>query len=138
LQVQEAVARYLEQQRSRVRDRLVAARKERGAWDGQGSGPLPYGYCRVWDSEEHGRRGRIAVDEAAALVVRRIFALRGEGMSVRAMVQHLLTMGIRTSRGSTFGASGVQQILAHEELYRTGVRHYAGVEAMVQWPIILA
>lgn len=83
-------------------------------------GRLPFGYCMV--------EYTIVVEPAAAQIVRRIFELRNEGSSLRAIAKTLNQEQIPTpQRGTTWGPSSVREILGNEDYYR-------GNEG---WPLLL-
>lgn len=135
--VQEAINQFLKRQHAEEQARLLDGRKRRGVQDGQGSGPLPLGYMRVWDRAGAGRLGRIIVVAWQAGIVRRIYELRDIGLTVRQIADKLDEEGHRTARGKKLPLATILLCLRHEELYRTGLRHYAGAEARQRWPIIL-
>lgn len=133
--IREAIARDRAEQKRIIQEKLRAGRAQRASLDGQGSGPLPFGYVRVWDNGAP--TGRIGIDEEAAAVVRRIFTLRDEGFGVDGIAAVVGREGFRTSSGKYLTPPGVAQILRHEELYRTGLRRWGEETAALRWPIIL-
>ena len=82
-------------------------------------------------------RGDIVIDESTARIVRRIFALHRAGRSTEDIALHLAEVGTRTLRGGAWSESSVRAILAHEQLYRTGIRIWGGIRASELWPTIL-
>ena len=120
-----------------------AGRRRRASKDGQGSGPLPYGYVRAkasmrtYEGDLLFERGDIVIDESTARIVRRIFALHRAGRSTEDIALHLAEVGTRTLRGGVWSESSVRVILAHEQLYRTGIRIWGGIRASELWPTIL-
>jgi hypothetical protein len=71
----------------------------------------------------------IVVEPAAAQIVQRIFELRNEGSSLRAIAKTLNQEQIPTpQRGTTWGPSSVREILGNEDYYR-------GNEG---WPLLLS
>jgi Recombinase len=132
------------QAKQRAGDALrQAGRRRRAHQDGQGSGPLPYGYMRAkgsirtYEGDVLAERGDLVIDEAAARIVRRMFALHRAGFSPEDIAMQLTVVGTRTRRGGLWGESSVRAVLAHEELYSTGRRMWAGICASELWPIIL-
>jgi len=109
-------------ERDLIAERTRAALAEHGRRDGERGGRLPYGYVRS-------ERG-IAVDRHAASVVRKIFALRASGLSLRAIADQLDGPG---PRGGAWRHTGVSEILTNESAYRGGSRG----ESARRWPAIL-
>jgi hypothetical protein len=114
---------------------------------GRSGALLPYGYtAAAEDVLRRGpdgeavivvRRGDVVVDPEAACVVRRIFALRRRGLSAGDIAFELALAHTRTTNGGVFFFVGVQQILRHEHLYRTGTSIWGGITAQQRWPTIL-
>jgi hypothetical protein len=92
---------------------------------------------RTYEGDLLAERGDIVVDEAAARIVRRMFALHRAGHSAEDIAMQLAVVGTRTRRGGPWSESSVRAILAHERLYRTGVRVWGGIQAGELWPAIL-
>src|SRR5215469_2777095 len=92
-EVAKRVREALDRDKQETQARLLAGRMLRASVDGQGSGPLPYGYRRVWD-QESGRYGRIVIDDHQARVVRRIFECRDLGMNLLDIALYLESKGI--------------------------------------------
>lgn len=65
---------------------------------------------------------KLAVDEQEAAIVRRIFTEYDSGKSYKAIIDGLNADGIKTKRGSTFGANSLHDLL-HNEKY-TGTLVY--------------
>jgi hypothetical protein len=144
----EAEVRAQLEQEAKVKQRDAnanrqAGRRRRASEDGQGSGPLPYGYVRAkasmrtYEGDILAERGDIVIDETAARIVRRMFALQRAGHTAAEIAKQLTVVGTRTRRGGLWGESSVRAVLAHEELYRSGVRVWAGIRASELWPIIV-
>jgi len=94
--------------RARTRDALAVLRKR-----GVHLGGEALGWRRTDATDEAGHRVVAEVqDEAAA--VRRILALRGEGLTLRAIAQTLTDEGFQTKRGGAWFASTVRAVLARE------------------------
>lgn len=74
-------------------------------------GPPPLGY-RVEDQ-------KLAIDPDEAEIVRRIFAMYMDGKSYRQIVQLMNSQGIRTRRGSDFGANSIHDILKNKKYIGT-------------------
>ena len=115
-----------EQERETITDRMHGGRREKASKGGFAGGEAPYGYRKDKD-------GGLVIDEEQAAVVRRIFAMRAEGMILSAIADKLNAEGIPTKRGKRWWASQVGYVLenrkyqgAVEYLFRRG-----GVEAHV-------
>lgn len=117
-------------ERRRIAERFYLARRHRGAKDGRGSGCVPWGYVQELD-------GTIVVDDAAAAMIRQLFAWRSRGLSYRATAEALNAAGSHTPHGGRWSPSSIQGIERHRALYETGVREWDGVTAAERWPIIL-
>ena len=63
--------------------------------------------------------GRLAICEAEAKIVRRIFEEYGSGKSYREIVAGLNADGIKTKRGSAFGANSLHDLLKNEKYIGT-------------------
>jgi DNA invertase Pin-like site-specific DNA recombinase len=109
-----------------TRGRIHKAR--RGGYAG---GQPPYGY-----RAERGSKV-LVVHEEEARVVRRIFTLRGRGLSPYRIADILNREGRPTRRGGSWTARLVYNILGRRALYEGRSYRYAGVEAASQIPAIL-
>jgi site-specific DNA recombinase len=68
-----------------------------------------FGYC-------HDQKGRLVVDAAQAEIVRLIYSLRLQGLSLRQIAKELALKGIRSPRGSQrWGPETLNKILANEK-----------------------
>lgn len=112
-------------ERDSIVARTAAGRNERGKRDGEKGGRVPYGYIRTVE-------GAIQVDENAAMIVRKIFALHQDGKSLRQIAAML--EDVPTSRGGKhWYASSVSEVLKNESDYRGGLRG----DSILCWPSIL-
>jgi site-specific DNA recombinase len=109
-------------ERDTIVERTTDGRNKRGKIDGEKGGRLPFGYTRL--------PAEIVIDEHAAAIVRRIFALRSQGLTLVKIAEQLDTP---SPRGATWWASGVREILLNEAAYRGGARG----DSAVCWPAIL-
>ena len=124
-----AAAEALRREREQTQARLQQARADRGAADGRGSGPLPYGY-------RHGPWDGIEIDPAAAETVRLVLTWYWQGKGPCWIADELNHQHRYTSRGTTWRPSSIEQIIQHERLYTYGERVWNGVVAVARWPII--
>jgi DNA invertase Pin-like site-specific DNA recombinase len=92
------------QEREAIIERTLAGKKEKARRGGFAGGPAPLGYRR--DKE-----GGLEVDPKEAEVVRRIYAMRRQGMSYRAIADALNAGGIPTKRGGRWHPATVAYIL---------------------------
>ncbi len=112
-------------ERDTIVERTTAGRNQRGNQDGEKGGRLPYGYIRTPTG--------VQVEEQAAAVVRRIFAARAGGATLREIAHQLNERQPVSPRGGQWYASGVRDVLSNERAYHGATR---GASA-VQWPAIL-
>ena len=68
-----------------------------------------FGYARV-----PGRPGELVIDEAQAAIVRRIFRMRLDGVTVRQMCNTLVLEGVSLPRSGGITSAGLRQILRNE------------------------
>lgn len=85
---------YIRDVSNRIKSVIVAKAKE----GHKICGATPYGYCR-----NPNERGKLIVDEDAAVTVKRIFALRATGMGYTAIAGVLNNDGILSPRAHYFG-----------------------------------
>jgi site-specific DNA recombinase len=109
-------------ERDTIVERTTAGRDQRGKVDGEKGGRLPFGYKRT--SVE------IVVDEDAAALVQRIFAMRAAGATLQAIAAAMPGL---SPRGGRWYPSGVSDILKNETAYRGGTRG----DSAVCWPALL-
>lgn len=115
----------------RIRDK-IAASKAKGMWMG---GPLPLGYDV--------RNRLLVVNEAEAVVVRRIFADFARDRSTTHMVRSYAAEGIRTKTGRTFCKQSIYKLLDNRmylgEIVHKG-RYYPGqhppILTTAQWQAV--
>jgi len=120
------LAGMAEQERQAITERTFAGRREKAGEGGFAGGATPYGYRRD-------RGGGLAIDEAEALVVKRVFTLRGEGLSYEAIAATLNGQAIMTRRGKAWRGSGIAYILDNPK-YRGAVEYlfrWGGADAHV-------
>ena len=120
------MAQLAEYERDLIADRVRAALAEHSRRDGESGGRLPYGYLRV-------ESGGLRVDPQQARIVRRIFTLRAEGLTLRAIAARLNQRHYASPQGAHWHHSSVAAVLANEMYYRGMLR---GASA-VCWPVIL-
>ena len=121
------IAAIAEFERDTIVDRTTAGRNARGKQDGERGGRVPDGYQRVPGD------GVIVVPDRAD-VVRQIYDLRDQGLTLQGIADNLNADGYRTARGHIWHASSVREILLNESAYRGGKRG----QSAVRWtPILL-
>ncbi len=114
--------------RDNIVKRTTDGRDARGRKDGEKGGNVPLGYVREAES------GALVVNTASAALVRRIFLLRSQPVSLGDIAAVLNTEGVPTPRaGRHWYPSTVREVLTHEDAYRGGKR--GASEA--RWPQIL-
>lgn len=101
---------------------------------GRGAGRVPFGYLLDATSTKDDGGPGVVVDPERAEVVRRIFAWRRRGLSLRAIAEKLRQEGYLPPRGAIWHHTAVVSILANRDAYRGGTR---GTSQEVRWPRIL-
>lgn len=114
-------------ERDTIVERTSAGRDARGKVDGERGGRIPMGYRRA-------SADGVEVDPERAALVRSIFDMKRQGLTLRAIAAELNTDGHTTPRGKAWHASSVREVLLNEADYRGGTRGASNV----RWPIILA
>ena len=114
------MAGIAELERDTISARTTAALEARGRSVGIKGGQPPYGYR--YDGKV------VLVVESQKAIVRRVFALRKAGLTLRAIADT-----IETETGVHIGFNTVKVILDREDVYRGGVRG----ESENTWPVIL-
>jgi DNA invertase Pin-like site-specific DNA recombinase len=97
------------------REKAAAGRRRAAEAGAHAAGRVPYGYRRT-------ERGALQPDPDQAQVVRRIFRLRDDGASLRAIAQALTDDGVPAPSGGPWQASTVRYLLHNETYY--GYRTY--------------
>lgn len=118
-----------------VAERLLRGR-EAGARAGKHqSGPAPYGYIRDYtDRNSQGVRLQIHPEEAN--VVRTIFKEYLRRRSMKKLIEHLDSQGLRTRRKKRWSRAGVSWILKNETYL--GRVHFGSIRAKGQHPPIIS
>lgn len=119
-------AALAQMERDTIAGRTKSALAVKQTRDGEVGGKLPYGYLRTEDK-------RIIVDDVTAGHARRIFALRRQRFTMRAIAAQMNAENIPSPNGATWWASSVREVLRNEAAYKGGKR--GGSE--VRWPRIL-
>lgn len=104
------------QERQAITQRTLAGKREKAKRGGFAGGPAPYGYRRDRD-------GGLEVDPDEAQTIRRIYTMRQQGMSYRAIADVLNGEGIPTKRGGRWYAGTVRYILDNPK-YRGAIEYY--------------
>lgn len=112
-------------ERDLTSERTMAALAEHSRRDGESGGRLPYGYVR----EEK----LLRVDRDQARIIRRIFELRRDNITLRAIATQLNKRKYASPQGRQWHHSSVAAVLANADYYRGGQR---GASTFT-WPVIL-
>nr|WP_262385080.1 recombinase family protein [Priestia megaterium] len=62
--------------------------------------------------------GRLVINEDEVPVVKKVFELREQGLSMAKIATRLNDLGFTTRKGLKFYSQTVQRIIKHEKLYR--------------------
>lgn len=106
-----------EMERKNITQRTLSGRMQKAGKGGYAGGRPPYGYY-VSD-------GMLKVDQEAAECVRKVFALRATGMTLKEIAKKMNDEGYRTQKGNLFGITNIQNVLKNERLYK-GKLNYGG------------
>lgn len=104
-----------ENERFVIRDRTAGGRMQKATEGGYAGGAAPYGYSRDKD-------GGLVVVEAEAAIVRRIFAEKASGLTLRAICERLDAEGIRPRRGARWHPGRISYMLDNPK-YRGAVEY---------------
>jgi site-specific DNA recombinase len=120
------LAGMAEQERQTITERTFLGRREKATRGGFAGGAAPLGYRR--DKE-----GGLVTDEESADIVRRIFAAKAEGATLKAIADDLNVDGVPTKRGGRWWPGTVRYVLDNPK-YRGQVEYlfrYGGAETHV-------
>lgn len=112
-----------------IQMRTQMGRKAKASKGGYAGGKPPIGYKVV--------NGELVIDEEGAKIVRLVFALRKQGMTLMGIADKLNNDGYKTKSGGIFHHSAVQTILGNEQTYRGVYKYGDGNEIENQHEAIL-
>ena len=104
-----------EQERKNIKIRTSAGRGTKASIGGYAGGRVPYGYTNV--------KSELWIEPAEAEIVRLIFDLRKQGMSMEKIANELNTRGCETKNGGSWYGSTIKAILANKKLYQGYYRY---------------
>lgn len=104
-----------EQERKNITIRTSAGRGSKASIGGFAGGRLPLGYMSV--------KGELYVVPEEAEIVRMIFKLRAEDLSMDKIAKELNAKGIATKQGGAWYASTIKAVLANKKLYQGYYRY---------------
>lgn len=117
-------------ERDQIAERTRSALAALKLRDGYAGGRVPYGYTRTGDEGANS----VAIFAPEAGVVRRMFAERANGATLREIAALLTEAGVPAPRGGTrWHHTAVATILANEDAYRGCQRG----DSPHAWPVIL-
>ena len=120
------LAGMAEQERQTITERTFLGRREKATRGGFAGGAAPIGYKRD-------RQGGLAADDESAEIVRRIFATKATGATLKAIADDLNQDGVPTRRGGRWWPGTVRYVLDNPK-YRGQVEYlfrYGGAETHV-------
>ena len=94
-----------------IRDRLSKGQQAKKAQGGYVGGQVAYGY------RNGGENGELSVEPKEAAIIRRIFWLRADGMSLVGIARALTRNGVKSKKGGPWRASTVDGILRRKAFY---------------------
>jgi len=109
------LAGMAEQERQVITERTFLGRREKASRGGFAGGAAPLGYRKD-------RQGGLIEDSEKAEIVRRIFAMKGEGATLQAIANRLNTEGVPTARGGKWWPATVRYVLDNPK-YRGQVEY---------------
>lgn len=101
-----------------IQMRTQMGREAKASQGGYAGGKPPLGYRAV--------NGALVVDPAEAEIVRKIFQMRRDGMTMMGITDALNKAGYRTRKGTEFKHSAIQNVLNNEETYKGHYRYGLG------------
>ena len=113
------LAGMAEQERQAITERTWGGRREKARKGGFAGGPAPLGYRRD-------REGGLAIDEAEAIIVRRVFAERKAGRILQSIADGLNADKLTTKRGNRWYPAGVAALLDNP-------KYQGNVEYLFRW-----
>ncbi len=126
------------EERRTIAKRLYGGRRQKSLLNGRGSGFLPHGFRKVVETVNNQIVERIEIDLEAQKAIRTMIAARDDGKTYQQiadiMTQHKFE---KPHGGTTWSFGNVQQLLLHEQLYRTGIRTWDDVQSLERWPVIV-
>jgi len=120
------MASFAGYERRLISERTTGGRRARAKVDGERGGSLPYGYIRT-------EPGKFGVDPLAAGVIRKVFKLHAQRLSLRAIAAQLNSEGFAPQRGKQWYAPSVRKLILNEAKYRGAPMN----ESPVCWPVVL-
>lgn len=127
-----------EQEAENIAARLYGGRRERSKIDGRGSGFLPYGFRKVVETVNNQIVERIEINEQARPAIRTMIAARDAGKTYKEIAEIMTNHKYEKPHGGHVWSYGnVQQLLLHEQLYRTGIRTWDDVQSLERWPVLV-
>lgn len=95
----------------RIKERHLRGKRAKARRGLKNSGPTPFGYRNP--PPGHPDRGQLQIVEDEAVIVRRVFAMAGDGDAVRAIAARLNAEGVPSPRGKHWGKSSIARMLAN-------------------------
>ncbi|KMJ58087.1 hypothetical protein AB685_14875 [Bacillus sp. LL01] len=102
---------FAEFEKQRISQRLATARAYKRKQGGFAGGRAPLGYTAQKGSK------RLHINDAKAATVRRLFALKDEGLTLQAVADRLNDEGYTTQNGKSFTQMQVKRALERADLY---------------------
>ena len=127
-----------EQEAENIAARLYGGRRERSKIDGRGSAALPHGFRKIVETVNNQVVEHIEIDSEAQKTIRAMIAARDAGKTYQQIADIMTQAKFEKPRGGKKWSFGnVQQLLQHEQLYKTGIRTWDDVQSLERWPILV-
>lgn len=120
------LATFADYERAVIKERTTSGRRARASKDGERGGTLPLGYKR------HGQAD-VRKDKEGVAIVKQIFTLRSQGLTMQQIADKLNDQNIKTQRGKIWHGSSIRAVLLNEPKYKGGTMNGSAVT----WPVIL-
>lgn len=121
---------FAQLERDTITERLSGGRKQKAKSGGYAGGNPAIGY-----SAKRGQKS-LQIDREKAEIVRQVFQLRDQGLTLQQIADQLNRLGHTTKQGACFRPTQVMRILKRRALYE-GSYHYSGVTAKGKHSAIL-
>ena len=126
------------EERRTIAARLYGGRRQKAARNGRGSAALPHGFRKIVETVNNQIVEHIEIDSETQKAIRTMIAARDAGKTYRQIAEIMTQAKFEKTRGGTTWSFGnVQQLLQHEQLYKTGIRTWDDVQSLERWPIIM-
>lgn len=123
--MRQMVGVFAELEKNRITDRLVSGRRNKAQEKKtKASGNCPIGY--KYQYNEQGKNPVVVIDNEKAAVVKDIYKMYLDGMSLGKIIDKLNAEGIKTERGNSWSRQAVHAILTND--FYVGIVRFDDIE----------